>query len=120
MTIAKQAKATTFKHEGRKYITVKAVANRQEHSTTSVKLVKRAGKAHWFVATVHNVGIKGKEVTTLDRCVDFWEALELYLEGAEAIGVSFGEASQEPESITELDEVEKAMLASRLEGHANA
>lgn len=90
----------TFKHQGRKYIIVKSTANRQEHSTTAVKLVKRAGKAHWFVATVHNVGIKGRERTELVRYINFWDALAGYDSGCGDIGVILG--SDQTEKVDEL------------------
>lgn len=105
----------TFKHNGRKYITVKAVANRQEHSTVAIKLVKRAGKAHWFVAEVTHVGIKGKEVTNLVRCKDFWDALSYYDETCECIGVVNGEHAERLDELLELTEDDRVELVRNVE-----
>ena len=108
----------TLKINGRKYVVIKQVANRQGHSTSAIKLLKRAGKAHWFVAVVTHVGIKGLEDTSLVRFKGFWEALADYASNAEAIGVILGEAEQEPDLY--LTEEEKAKLVARVEGQANA
>lgn len=99
MTV-KRKDLKTFKHAGRKYVIVKSTANRQEHSTTAVKLVKRTAKAHWYVAVVQHVGIKGREVTTLTRKADFWEALYDYNEECGNIGVILG--SDQTEKVDEL------------------
>ncbi|CBZ41978.1 virion structural protein [Pseudomonas phage phi15] len=116
----KNPKRSTFKHQGRKYVTVKAVANRVEHSTTRVRLCKRAGKAHWFVSVTEHVGIKGKEDTVLTRCSDFWNALVRFDSECEDIGVIHEASQGNVEELIALSEDEKSEMARNVEARANA
>lgn len=116
----KSPQRSTFKHSGRKYVIVKSIANRVEHSTTRVRLCKRAGKAHWYTAVTQNVGIKGKEVTVLTRASDFWNALVRFDSECEDIGVLLEASQGNVEEIISLSEEEKAEMARNVEARANA
>lgn len=78
MTNAKKT-VQTIKHKGRKYLVI--------HGSVTLKLLKRAGKPHWF--TLEDG--KGSDVK---RHKGFWEALAAYDKRRDELGLSDGAVAE--------------------------
>lgn len=101
---------TIIKRFGRKYLVIHATVARVEDKNVVVQLLKRAGKAHFFVT-------EGKASPT--GKMSFWEALEAYSVRQTELGIDPVEGLPHDElaEITDnLTEEEKASLALRVEG----
>lgn len=108
--------ARTIKRNGRKYVVVHATVARKDDQNVSVQLVKRAGKAHWFIVE----GTKEQGAAPV-RYKDFWAALEAYSVRQDELGVNPTEAlpHAELEDIVSLNADEQATLAANLEARVN-
>ena len=101
---------TIIKRFGRKYLVIHATVARVDDKNVVVQLLKRAGKAHFFVT-------EGKSSPV--NKMTFWEALEAYSARQDELGIDPASESVDTElaEITDnLTEEEKASLAQRVEG----
>lgn len=103
----------TIKRNGRKYVVVNTTVARKGHQNVTLRLIKRAGKAYWFV-------LEGKGGPV--RYSDFWAALEAYSVRQDELGVNPTEhlPVEEVQEIVSLNEQEQAEFAKALEVRINA
>lgn len=117
MTLKDKVKNPTIKRKGRKYVVIHTTVARRDNQTVSVRLVKRAGKPHWF--TVEGTKEQGEAPV---RHSDFWAALEAYSVRQDELGVNPTEALPvaEVEQLLQLTTEEQDSFVASLEVRTNA